>query len=244
MQKVFFFAGDVKERYFTRSRAKGHTAMRIEEDIESGNPVEIVTEGKELVIRKVEDDGGDKEYCFLCNEFGLGGKEGTLTSTVSIIYLDGNMMLVTLHKGGVLFNINGKVMMPTVGVKEVPKIDANEVHWIDSVHLLQLQKLNKDRTKADLYQDYEFYMEVSGNNIGNMHLFNYKPLGDLDVDLSLGQIAIMLQKKKQHEEARQAKKLYEQITTEIEDDTEEDLWDEEEEEEYEDDDEWEEDWDD
>lgn len=201
-----FLADEGFIRDITRCRAKGHSGIRVAEDVGVMDTVQMRTDGTSLVVEKAEPDGTDEIYTVLCKEFGLVGYAQKLSSKISVIFCDGGWMLVTLHSGGIVVNLDGKPMLPTVGDFPVSSVSDDDILWLNADCLLGYRKFF-DNVKSMFPYDFEFMFTVSGGNINscaNMHVSLVK---DEDIDISLGHVAQWEQKKAMQNQMREVNAL-------------------------------------
>jgi hypothetical protein len=221
MSKVFIAGEDNFQRTFKRKLAKGYKTLTIDEDVNTGTPIEIVTENDDtLRIKKVEDDGKEPNFVILAKQVGCIGysqrADLDFKSKVSIISLDGESFLITLYEGALILNVNDKLVMPSVGIDEEPKASLNEIEWIDFQWFEQYMKYLKPEEYAFYYDFERFYLIGGGKtNSGSGYLSSsfFKELKDLHIDMSLGKYALYIQTKENQADAKQAKAEMKKITT-------------------------------
>lgn len=205
--KLIFVASEGFPRTVTRKKALGHKTFEIAADVNVMDAVELVTEGDKLVCRRdvntAEDD--EENYIILTKSFGLLGINDKLASKLSIILLDDGWALVTLHTGGIVVNLDGNDMMPTVGDFEC-RGGTENIMWLDSHFLLEYSKYLK--TKGGFMYDFEFVLSLSGGIYGDGGSMKVVFIRDEDIDLSQGYFAQWEQRQKQKEQARAAKSLF------------------------------------
>lgn len=206
MQKLFV-TDDEFEKEFTRGRAKGHKRLIIEDNVEIVKPIELHTNGTDLVVSQVEGVEGDTEvYTALCTEFGLVGGASGFKNKISVIFLDKGWMLVTLYHGALVMNLNDKLMMPTAGDDfAVPKVVTEDICWVNADNLLEYGKYYD--LKGQFMYDFELFFVVGGDSINGMRQFSITHLDDEDIDLSLGLFAKYQQQLKARVEAKEALEL-------------------------------------
>ena len=240
MSKIFIATSENFEREYVRVKAHGYKKLVIDDDVITSTPIEIVTEGDTLRVKATEDDGQEPVYTILCNEFGCIGynqKGDDFRSKVSIITLDGDNMLLTLHEGALLLNIDGKILMPSVKTEAEPKGNVNEINWINLQWIESHMKYLEPAEQRFSY-DFERYILVGGGKTlaGKGYLMSayYKELSDLHIDLSQGKYALYLQTTQDKADAKEAKKGMDMIASAINSSTQpvefeedmEDEWDE------------------
>ena len=204
--KKLFIADEGYQKVFNRNKAKGHKRLVISDDVVIAEPIELVTEGTDLVMRKAEDSDEPEVYVMLCKEFGLVGLAADLKNKISVIHLEDGWMLVTLHNGALVMNFEDQLMMPTVGDNvKAPKVVTEDILWINANNLLEYSKFYG--VKGNFMYDVEFMLIVAGDSINGLRKFNHKHLSDEDIDLSLGVLAQYEQSLQKKEEAKVAKKL-------------------------------------
>lgn len=237
MRKVFV-SNDEFPRVIERSGASGHKKIVIADDVKPSDAIVMRTDGDILRIEKDTSDSDEEPvYCILCKEFGLFGYNKKFISRISYILCDDGWMLVTLIKGAFTVNLNEKLLLPSVGVEDLPNLVEKEILWVDKEYLYRYCQYMKEQ--GYFPYDFEFVAEVSGGIVSGLSSFKFLHIGEEDVDLSLGKFAQFLQEQQNKEDARNARKLQQQFTqtntadTQWDDDEEEeeDQWDEEEEEE-------------
>lgn len=244
--KVLVCENEDFKRVISRNRAKGHKNFIVEDDVKVFDSIEFKTDGDNLVMKKSDVEAGDDPmYTILCQEFGLvcnGTK--MFDNEISVIFLDEGWMLVTLIKGAIVIKIDGKLMMPSRGVDKIPSVIEENICWEDETHLLSFSRHWKGARSSFPY-DYELNFVIGGNVTGGCSNMHIKPLGDRDIDISLGYIAQWEKEQALKEEARSTKKLAKLFTptpavsSQMEFDDDDDDY--EDEEELDEDDDWDED---
>lgn len=223
MSKIFIATEDNFQREYDRYRAHGYTKLVIDSDVQTSTPVELVSEGDTLRVKATVDDGSEPEYMILCKEFGCMGytqkPDEKFRSKVSIITLDKeDNMLVTLHEGAILVNIDGKIMMPSVKTENPPKGTTNDIYWINLQWILSHQQY-LPHAEQKFYYDFERYLIVGGgqNPVQNTYLSSatYRELPEQTVDMSKGKYGLYLQSEQAREDAKEAKKAMNTITSAI-----------------------------
>lgn len=210
MNKIFVVDTSDKsfQTVYTRSRAKGYKRLVIGEDVdpEKGLPIELKTNGTDLVISPAEDKKDDNEvYTILCKEFGLVGEAAGIKSKISVMHCDNGWMLVTLLEGAIIINLENQLMMPVVGDAPAPKVVQQDICWVNANDLLDYNKYWG--TKGQFYQDVEFVFTVSGDCIGGTRRFSIKHHRDEDIDMSLGFLAQYEQNQQNKKDAKATKEL-------------------------------------
>lgn len=205
MNKLFI-ADKGFNREIARTRANGYKRIVISEDVEMAMPFQFQTDGTDLVAVPVEAAEGEPEcYTVLCQEFGLVGGHQGYKSQLSVIFCDNGWMLVTLYHGGLIMNLDGRMLMPTVGDDIVtPKVVRDHILWVDAEKLLAYSKYLND--KGYFMYDYEFMLELSGDNTRGMGSFNFRSIDGETIDISLGYIAQHEQNRIKRAQAYEAKK--------------------------------------
>ena len=139
-------------------------------------------------------------------------------------------MLVTLWKGALIIKLDGKLMMPSTGVDEVPNVIESEILWVNRDTILSFAKYLDD--KSGFMYDFEFMYTIKGYISSGMKHLKLRHIDDEDVDISLGQFAVFLTKQAQKQQAKETKKLCKSFNFGASQDLE---FDDEDEDEYEDD---------
>lgn len=203
MNKLFIADKDFN-REIPRTRAKGYKSVVVDEAVEMAMPFQFQTQGTNLVIVPTEMAEGEPEcYTVLCNEFGLVGGSQGFKSRVSVIFCDNGMMLVTLYHGGLVMNLDGQLLMPTVGDDFVtPRVVKDNIMWVDAEKLLAYSKYLGQ--KGYFMYDHEFMLELSGDNIKGMGNFVFRNIDEESIDISLGYVAQYEQQQIKKAEAREA----------------------------------------
>jgi len=206
MQKLFV-ADDGFVKEFGRSRAKGHKRLIIDENVEvAGNPVELMTNGTDLVVKPAENAEGAEVYTILCKEFGLVGGALGFRSKISVIFLDEGWMLVTLLHGALVLNLQDQLMMPMAGDDFAqPKVVKDDICWVNADNLLEYGKYWEDKGKFIF--DFEWVLEVGGDYVNGMRSFHIKEVKDETLDISLGYFAQYEQQMVKKAEAKKARNL-------------------------------------
>ena len=218
MNKVFISCENNFPRTVLRSKAKGHKRLVISDDVQSFASFEMKTEGTDLMISPVTTDAEPDAFTFLCKEFGLDG-DITFTSDISVIFLDGGYMLVTLYKGAIALNIedeegNAKLFAPSIGFDEsekLPKFSPSDILWCNAEKLMSFSSFLKDFKPSFIF-DFEFAFQIGGSNAGSER-FRLKPKSDEDIDISLGKYALYVDKKSKQEDAKAVSKLVKMFNT-------------------------------
>ena len=153
----------------------------------------------------------DVIYTFLLTEVGLYGyfkvKPKTyLDSEVSVISLDGKYFLLTLYKGSIAINFNGKIMIPSVQLAEEDNVSVktDNILWKNYTmfeELLHSPAYDNDPSRF-FYYDFERYFHLSGSKENGLI---FREDRDKKIDISLGQYAIFEQKMLQKEAEKKAK---------------------------------------
>lgn len=239
MKKVFVSNSEFP-RKLTRTDALGYKEVIISEGVSPADVITMRTDGDKLVIEKIEDDSEEEPvFCILCKDFGLFGFESKFKSKISYILCDDGWMLVTLHRGAFVVNLDDKLLMPSTGVENIPNLNEEDVLWIDKDYLLRYTQYMRD--KENFPYDFEFMVELSGSYVGSLSSFKFLHITEEDVDMSLGKYALYQQNLENKAKAKNAKKLQAQVVANSSVDME---FDDDEEEDYEDEDDYEDDdWD-
>lgn len=209
--KLVFVASEGFPRTLTRKKALGHKTFEIAADVNPMDAVELVTVGDKLVCQmdaNASEDDEEERYLILTKSFGLLGINDKLSSKMSIILLDDDWALVTLHTGGIVVTLDGNNMMPTVGEFECRGTTEN-IMWLDSHFLLEYGKYL--RNKGNFMYDFEFVLSLSGGIYGDGGSMKVVFIREEDVDLSQGYFAQWEQRQKMREQARAAKSLFSMI---------------------------------
>lgn len=188
-----FLADDDFPRSISRDLARGHKMLVIEDNISVKSYIDIKTVDNSLVLYEdnssEETDGGDV-YTILCKEFGLvGWRSNKFESKVSVIFLDGGYMLVTLWRGGIPVHLGGNILMPLVGVLEsdIPDVCSSDILWVNARDLMQYARYLE--FGGMFMYDFEFMFLLGGSMTGGMRSFHFKALKGENRDISLGFIA-------------------------------------------------------
>lgn len=212
MQKLFVADDDfVKE--FGRSRAKGHKRLIIDENVEvAGNPVELMTNGTDLVVKPAENAEGAEVYTILCKEFGLVGGALGFRNKVSVIFLDEGWMLVTLLHGALVLNLQDQLMMPMAGDDFAqPKVVKDDICWVNADNLLEYGKYLGEKGKFIF--DFEWLFTLGGDYINGLRSFYLHEETEETLDISLGYYAQYEQQVLRRAEAKKASKLANNLLT-------------------------------
>ena len=204
MNKLFIANRDFS-REIPRSRAYGYKRVVVDDNVEMAMPFQFTTRGTDLAVMASGADENEAEcYTVLCQEFGLVGYNQGFKSKVSVIFCDNGWMLVTLYHGGLVMNLDGQLMMPTVGEDVVaPKVVQDNILWVDADKLLGYSKYLG--TKGYFMYDHEFMLELSGDNSKGMGTFIFRNFDDETIDISLGYVAKYEQEQIKKAEARESK---------------------------------------
>lgn len=158
-------------------------------------------ESKDLNLIKVGKDNDEHPYMILCKEFGVAGG---VDSNISIIFCDGGWMLVTLYEGGIPILVDGNLMCANKNISGYPEISKNNIVWLNAERILGNLKVLTD--KAELHQDFEFFLTVSGINNGFANV-KFKHLKDSTIDISGGYYEVYLENREKRKKAREVKKM-------------------------------------
>lgn len=210
MNKLFIADKDFS-REIPRTRAKGYKRVVVSEELEMAMPFQFQTDGTDLVVVPAEAVEGEGEcYTVLCREFGLVGGNQGFKSKMSVIFCDNGWMLVTLYHGGLVMNLDGRLLMPTVGDDIVtPKVVRDHIMWVDAEKILAYSKYLGQ--KGYFMYDHEFMLELSGDNVKGMGSFIFKCFDEETIDMSLGYIAQYEQTKIKRAEAREAQNTFKML---------------------------------
>lgn len=237
MNKLYIVEKDKEMKTtFSRSRAKGYKAVKVDSGVEPMKPIKLETEGNDLVIKNVSDDGsGDEVYMIPCKEFGLVDYPNT-TAKVSVILCDDGWMLVTLLKGAIVINLDDSLLMPTVDCEE-PAVVKDAIKWVNINDILSYMSY---WSEGKFPYDYEWVFELAGGVVNGMGNYKIHPVKEELVDISQGYIAQYEQSRQHKEDAKKAKSFMNAVMAstqdtgvEFDDDDEDDYFDEDEDEEYE-----------
>ena len=117
-------------------------------------------------------------------------------------------MLITLHKGMFVLQDNESTLKVfTVGVKDIPQVELNNILWKNAKDLISFVRyIDK---KADFIYDFDFAFKVKGGKHLNMDSFSVKHIDEDDRDISLGAFVVLNETvdKKAVEEKEQAEKV-------------------------------------
>lgn len=200
-----FVTDGTEQKVFTRSKATGYKKFDCSE-VTAGTCVDFVTDGDVLKAVPVEGKPDkDTPITILCKEFGLADKSKKMKHKISVIYLDEGYMLVTLHEGAILISVDGKQLMPSVGVVPDTSFDINNVFWCDANELLSYGKYMEE--KEGFMQDFEFMYVLQGYRPNGYLEFIYRHEDEEDIDMSLGNFAAHLQQEANKKSAREARKM-------------------------------------
>lgn len=229
MERHFIVDGEFP-RLIGRGRAFGYKELNLE-NIEFGQAIEFKTDEAQLCLygNKAEETESPA-YTILCKEFGVFGGSKNFESKISVVHCDDGWMLVTLWKGALIIKLDGKLMMPSTGVDEVPNVIESEILWVNRDTILSFAKYLDD--KSGFMYDFEFMYTIKGFISSGMKHLKLRHIDDEDVDISLGQFAAFLTKQAQKQQAKETKKLCKSFNFGSSQDLE---FDDEDEDEYEDD---------
>lgn len=213
MQKIFV-SNEGFERSIPRTRANGYKELVIADDVDVFSAVSVVSEEDKLVVKNVEQTEEDESYTILCDEFGLTGLSEGAFARVSIIFCDNGKMLVTLHEGCLILNLNGKLLMPSVGVDKTPAVYESEIYWIKAETLLGYSKYLR---KGKFMYEYELMFVLKGSMVNKMHSFDLHTEPDMDIDISHGWIAKYEQEEQLKAEAKEAKAAFNSFMSSVDD---------------------------
>lgn len=200
-----FVTDGTTDKVFSRRKATGYKAFDWSE-VNAGECVDFVTDGVYLKAVKVDEKPTkDTPITILCKEFGLADKSKKMKHKLSVIFLDGGYMLVTLHSGAILINVDGKQLMPSVGVEPDTNFDMDKVFWCDANELLSYSKYMGD--KEGFMYDFEFMYTLQGYRPNGLLAFIYRHDEEEDVDMSLGNFGAYLQKEEAKKSAREARRV-------------------------------------
>lgn len=218
MQKVFIAnASDLETRIYNRERAGGYKRLVIDDSVDSMDAIEIKTEGTDLVVSKVTYvENADEEYVILCKEFGLVGLDIDFRSDISVIFLDGGYMLVTLRKGGLVINLDDKLLMPNLGVSRIPNVNTEEILWIKADFILSYSKYWG--TAGRFMYDMEIFLNIGGDYKNQMWNSKLLPYPDQHIDISLGKIAQWEQLQQTKQEAKAARSFVDGLLSQHDED--------------------------
>jgi hypothetical protein len=204
-----FVADENHEAVITRSRAKGHKRLVIDNNVEIVKPIELKTDGTDLVASRTEETDDNEVYTILTKEFGLVSGATGLENDISVILCDDGYMLVTLYKGAIAINIGGQLMMPVAGDVKAPSVVESDILWIDADRILEYGKYFG--TKGNFMFDFEWRLLLRGDRVNGLTNFHLQHLADKDIDLSLGYFAQYEQNIQLKEQAKEAKNLVRDI---------------------------------
>lgn len=186
MQTLFIASEDCK-REFNRSRAHGYKSIKLSDGVAGADAVVVAEDGDKLIINKTEYCEGEEEvYIIACKSFGLVSR--SLDTKVSVVFCDDDEMLVTLYSGAILVEVDGRLIMPSVGIAEsdLPIVDMDGIYWVTAEHLLGYGKYMS--LKGRYMYDFEFVFILSGE-LAPTSSFRFKHIEDETVDISGGYIA-------------------------------------------------------
>ena len=172
-----------------RSKAKGYKAIHIAEDVAMPCALEFKTGDNAILnIEAVPFSGNEPDaYTILCKEFGLVGENIKFSSDISVIFCDDGWMLVTLHKGGFILNLEDRLLFASIGITEAPACDEDRILWVNADMLKGYAKYWGD--KGNFVYDFEFFFTVSGGTIRGCKSFRLQHIDENDIDMSLGAFA-------------------------------------------------------
>lgn len=210
MNKLFIADKDFAHEV-ARTRARGYKRVVIDDDVEMAMPFKFETRGTDLAIVKADAVEGEAEcYTMLCREFGLVGGANKFRSKMSVIFCDNGWMLVTLYHGGLVMNLDGQLLMPTVGEDVVaPKVVKDNIMWCDADKLLGFSSYMGN--KGNFMYDFEFALELGGDNVKGMGNFTYRHIEEETIDISLGHVAMYEQQQIKRAEARDAQNTFKML---------------------------------
>lgn len=198
----------------TRRRANGYKKVEFSKDLNV--PCMVSIESKDLdsdqptlFIKPISKEEKEPEqYMILCKEIGFVGYNADFSNNISVMFCDNDYMLVTLHKGMFVLQDNESTLKVfTVGVKDIPQVELNNILWKNAKDLISFVRyIDK---KADFIYDFDFAFKVKGGKHLNMDSFSVKHIDEDDRDISLGAFVVLNETvdKKAVEEKEQAEKV-------------------------------------
>lgn len=186
MQTLFIADKDCK-REFSRHRAHGYKTIALAEGVSGADAVSVSEDGDKLIFEKADYiEGEDEAYIIACKSFGLVSRN--LDTKISVVFCDDGDMIVTLYGGAILIEIDGKLIMPSVGISEsdIPAVDMDGVYWVTAEHLLGYGKYMG--MKGRYMHDFEFVFVLAGE-LAPTSAFKIKHVAEETVDISGGYIA-------------------------------------------------------
>lgn len=205
---------DDENLYLKKSRAFQYKDIDLT-SITCGGAFSLEDNGEKLV--GVSDNSASDEepiYTIVTNEFGLYEKSGGVKAKVKVSFCDNGMMVVDVLEGAVLIKPDEEVLLASRGVSELPSVNLDKILWVNADRLLSYAEYWGNLEMRHV-QDFEFVFVLSGENNGGLTSFGIKEISDETVDISGGHIAVLERQIQLKEEAKQAKKGFNELVKEF-----------------------------
>lgn len=203
-----FVADSVFPREFTRKHARGYKKIVLADDVNMPCALDFQSdiENGILNITKLDCTADEPDaYTILCKEFGLIGENIKFSSDISVIFCDDGWMLVTLHTGGLVLNLEDRLLFASLHITDAPVFDEDRILWVNADMLKEYSKYWGN--KSSFVYDFEMYFSVSGGNVRGCRSFRVKHVDEADIDLSLGVYAQYCKQLEAKEQLASARKM-------------------------------------